>query len=99
MVLGWLLVLSIMGWVLFIRPVHPLGVREAQPGNAPSERLGPLAQPLGKSLAVKLSADDAPHENVTAWSYYSGHVQTESGERYSFHVGTFLRQGLDAHRN
>jgi predicted secreted hydrolase len=66
-------------------------------GDVPMERAGQGLQAAPKMAAVKLPADDAPHENVTEWWYYSGHVQTESGERYSFHMATFLRQGGLSH--
>jgi predicted secreted hydrolase len=46
---------------------------------------------------VKLPADDAVHDQLTEWWYYSGHLQSESGERYSFHVAAFLRKGTLTH--
>ena len=97
MVIGWLIVLSIMAWVLFFRPAHVPRAPEGLPGNAPSERSGQLLQAAGRRPAVKLPADDAPHENTTEWWYYSGHVQTDAGERYSFHVAAFLLQGAMTH--
>ncbi|MBK8384560.1 MAG: hypothetical protein IPL11_02305, partial [Candidatus Accumulibacter sp.] len=39
--------------------------------------------------AVRLLADDAVHEALTEWWYYSGHLQTDSGERYAFHMAVF----------
>lgn len=96
-VVGWLIVLSIMAWVLFFRADHVPRAPEALAGDTPSERSGQLLQAAGKRLAVKLPADDAPHENTTEWWYYSGHVQTDAGERYSFHVAVFLLQGALTH--
>lgn len=88
-VLGWLVVLVALGWVVFVRPDH----LQARPAVVGSEAGGAK----GTMAAVKLPADDAPHENVTEWWYYSGQLQTESGERYSFHEATFVRQGALAH--
>ena len=96
-IIGWVVVLAVMAWLLFFRaeplPVAPLAVV----GDVPMERAGQGPQAAPKMAAVTLPADDAPHENVTEWWYYSGHVQTESGERYSFHMATFLRQGGLSH--
>jgi predicted secreted hydrolase len=60
-----------------------------------AEGSGPV--PAGQMAPIRLPADDAPHENATEWWYYSGHLQTESGERYSFHIATFLLQGVLSH--
>jgi hypothetical protein len=46
---------------------------------------------------VKLPADDAVHDKLTEWWYYSGHLQTNSGEKYSFHLASFLRRGTLTH--
>jgi len=39
---------------------------------------------------VKLPADDAPHNNYTEWWYYSGHLRTADGKRFSFHYVIFV---------
>ena len=92
---GWLLVLLVVGWVLFVRSdkasVAPL------PGGPAAERSAPSAARPDKMPPVKLPADDATHENLTEWWYYSGHLQTESGEHYSFHLASFMRKGSFTH--
>lgn len=93
--LGWFIVLAVIAWLILIRSNPPS--LAAQPMAVPSERSGLLTQAQGKLPAVNLPADDAPHESLTEWWYYSGHLQTDSGQRYSFHVATFLRQGALAH--
>jgi predicted secreted hydrolase len=98
LVFGWLAALGALLWVLLFRPDHfpakPLALR-SESGETKASPAGKLA--MEKLPAVKLPADDAPHENATEWWYYSGHLQTDSGERYSFRVATFLRQGALAH--
>ncbi len=47
--------------------------------------------------AVSLPADDAGHGRLTEWWYYSGHLRSASGKRYSFHLASFLRQETLAH--
>ncbi|MBE2259336.1 MAG: hypothetical protein H6942_09850 [Candidatus Accumulibacter sp.] len=94
---GWLLILLAVGWVLFFRstrmPSPPTaGVTAAAAAAAASASTDPESMP-----AVRLPADDAVHNQLTEWWYYSGHLQTESGEHYSFHLATFLRRGTLTH--
>ncbi len=46
---------------------------------------------------IKLPADDAPHDDPIEWWYYNGHLQTEDGERFSFHTAVFLRKEIATH--
>ena len=92
-VLGWLVALLGVLWVLFVRPGHSPATPLAMHGNAAESPAAPQ-RPQAK---VSLPADDAPHTNKTEWWYHSGQLQTESGERYSFHVATFMLQGALAH--
>lgn len=39
---------------------------------------------------VKFPDDDGPHEDLTEWWYYNGHLESEDGRHYSFHVALFL---------
>jgi predicted secreted hydrolase len=91
---GWLLLILAIGWVLIFRSEKaPVAVAVPPASERP--------QASGKSAAamppVRLPADDAPHAMLTEWWYYSGHLQTASGERFSFHLATFLRQGTLTH--
>ena len=89
---GWLATLTGLLWMLF-----------SWPGPPPASRAAPVpasdttATVLKRDVAVNLPADDAPHANATEWWYYSGQLQTDAGERYSFHVATFVRQGTIEH--
>ena len=58
----------------------------AQPGitGAPATTPGPAdPQP------VTLPADDAPHDRLTEWWYYTGHLRDESGGRWGFELVVF----------
>jgi predicted secreted hydrolase len=43
---------------------------------------------------VSLPRDDAPHDTLTEWWYYNGHLWTPEGEAYSYHYVVFLRAHL-----
>ena len=93
---GWLVVLTFIVWILLGGRLHAPAAGRVPPTNAPEHSVQ-STQPAGKNAAVSLPADDAPHANTTEWWYHSGQLQTESGERYSFHVATFMLQGALAH--
>ncbi|MFN0071075.1 MAG: lipocalin-like domain-containing protein [Chloroflexota bacterium] len=38
---------------------------------------------------VTLPEDDAPHDYLTEWWYYTGHLETDTGERFGFELVTF----------
>jgi predicted secreted hydrolase len=38
---------------------------------------------------LTLPADEAPHDNLTEWWYYTGHLQADGGERYGFEFVIF----------
>ncbi len=41
---------------------------------------------------IKLPDDDGPHNVQTEWWYYNGHVATDRGDTYSFHLVVFKRE-------
>ena len=62
--------------------------------NAPAERgLGPSPTPgrpaASDPVPVRLPADDAPHDRLTEWWYYTGHLVDGSGGRYGFEFVVF----------
>ena len=93
---GWLVLLTLIAWLLLGGRLHAPAVARVTPANAP-QHTAQAAQPGSRNGAVTLPADDAPHANTTEWWYYSGQLQSETGERYAFHVATFLLQGALAH--
>ncbi|MCL4531783.1 MAG: carotenoid 1,2-hydratase [Actinobacteria bacterium] len=38
---------------------------------------------------ISLPADEAPHNDLTEWWYYTGHLKTESGKKYGFELVFF----------
>ncbi len=56
-------------------PVEPLADTPPRPAIAYPE--------------VSLPADDAPHDYLTEWWYYTGHLSTDTGERFGFELVTF----------
>ena len=90
---GWMVALLVVLWVLFVRVDKPSnGLPAISLGSEP-----PAAAASATPQPVKLPTDDALHEQLTEWWYYSGHLQTESGERYSFHMAAFVRRGALTH--
>ncbi|WP_313952613.1 lipocalin family protein [Accumulibacter sp.] len=90
---GWLAVLVGAGWLLLIRSER---LPVASSTAALTARSAAAAD--GETMAeVNLPADDAEHNKRTEWWYYSGHLQTASGEHYSFHLAAFLRRGALTH--
>jgi len=62
--------------------------------NQPAERgLGPSPTPgrpaASDPVPIRLPADDAPHDRLTEWWYYTGHLVDDSGERYGFEFVVF----------
>jgi len=51
------------------------------PTTAPSHPADPVA--------VVLPADDGPHDRLTEWWYYTGHLRAEDGSRYGFEYVIF----------
>ncbi len=55
------------------------------PGPEPSATRRATADPQ----PITLPADDAPHDRLTEWWYYTGHLSDESGRRYGFEFVIF----------
>ena len=89
---GWLVIIALIGWAVFIRSDQ---VPMPSTASATAEQAANSA--AATMPPVKLPADDATHEQLTEWWYYSGHLQTDAGERYSFHIASFLRRGTLIH--
>ncbi|HEX2914944.1 MAG TPA: lipocalin-like domain-containing protein [Chloroflexia bacterium] len=50
-----------------------------------------VATPSGSVPGVKVNfpLDEAPHNNITEWWYYTGHINTTDGSRYGFEYVVF----------
>jgi predicted secreted hydrolase len=53
----------------------------------------PIASPApslaADPLPISLPRDDGPHERLTEWWYYTGHLQTSTGHRFGFEAVVF----------
>ena len=90
---GWLAVLILAVWVLLNRS-------ERTPPSARATVLSArsAADSTSENMPeVSLPADDAVHDALTEWWYYSGHLQSDAGDHYSFHLAVFLRRGTLTH--
>ncbi len=59
----------------------------ASRGPAPSGV--PTRAPANDPQPVRLPADDAPHDRMTEWWYYTGHLVDQAGGRYGFEYVIF----------
>jgi len=62
--------------------------------NAPAERPSlptpaPTPSRAADPLPVVLPRDDAPHDRLTEWWYYTGHLKADDGSRYGFEFVIF----------
>lgn len=56
---------------------------------------GPLASTNDAPVPITFPRDDGPHDALTEWWYYTGHLFTEEGARYGFEFVVFkARRGL-----
>jgi predicted secreted hydrolase len=53
----------------------------ASPTDGPPHRADPIA--------IAFPRDDGPHERLTEWWYYTGHLRTETGRRFGFEAVIF----------
>jgi predicted secreted hydrolase len=78
--LSAILVAACTGGPILANPPRP------QPSSRPDP--SPVARPPDPQ-PVHLPADDAPHDRLTEWWYYTGHFRDAFGERYGFEFVIF----------
>jgi predicted secreted hydrolase len=63
----------------------------ANPTARPASTPLPIAPPVAVAdpLPVELPRDDGPHDRLTEWWYYTGHLQATTGERLGFEFVIF----------
>jgi RND superfamily putative drug exporter len=62
---------------------NPLPATPRTPTQAPTESRAPDPQP------ISLPRDEAPHDRLTEWWYYTGHLLTDTGLRFDFEFVIF----------
>ena len=78
--LAWLLVACSAGAPILANPAAPRP-SAAPPTQTPVAVLDPVA--------VVLPRDDGPHDRLTEWWYYTGHLRAADGSRYGFQYVIF----------
>ena len=51
--------------------------------------VAPTPSPRPDPIPVELPRDDGPHDRLTEWWYYTGHLRGEAGERFGFEFVVF----------
>ncbi len=62
---------------------------ERQDGASQSSGITGSARPRQAPPPVRLPADDAPHDVLTEWWYYTGHLRTDGSQRFGFEFVVF----------
>jgi predicted secreted hydrolase len=55
---------------------------------SPAATAGPTARPADP-IPLAFPRDDGPHDRLTEWWYYTGHLQTASGRKFGFEAVIF----------
>jgi predicted secreted hydrolase len=66
--------------------------REAFPAPSPNPQAGQIQAELPGPVAgatVNFPQDEAPHDNLMEWWYYTGHLNTTDGSKYGFEYVIF----------
>ena len=88
--------LPVIGTALLVLATPLLAACAAGPilANPPAPRpttaaAAPLPSHPADPIAVELPRDDAPHDRLTEWWYYTGHLKGDDGSRYGFEFVVF----------
>ncbi|TFG68194.1 MAG: hypothetical protein E4H24_04245 [Thermomicrobiales bacterium] len=89
-VLGLVVSIALVGCTGGV-PGAPGGAILANPARADPSRtpVAPPPSPAADPLPVVLPRDDGPHDRLTEWWYYTGHLKAEDGGRYGFEYVIF----------
>ena len=55
----------------------------------PSPPVSPAVSQAADPIPLEFPRDDGPHDRLTEWWYYTGHLQTTGGRRFGFEAVTF----------
>ena len=56
---------------------------------------GPTAAPIADPIPIDFPRDDGPHDRLTEWWYYTGHLATEDGREFGFEAVVFRAERGD----
>jgi RND superfamily putative drug exporter len=59
------------------------------PPTPPAATKAPVVSRVPDPQPITLPADEAPHDRMTEWWYYTGHLATDSGRRFGFEFVVF----------
>jgi predicted secreted hydrolase len=59
-------------------------IEPEQVGPTPTRAAAAFLEPTPEIEPVQFPEDEAPHDMLTEWWYYTGHLFTEEGDRYGF---------------
>jgi predicted secreted hydrolase len=62
----------------------------------PTPTRGPTPAPFDDPQPVQLPRDDGPHDRLTEWWYYTGHLVAADGRRFGFEAVVFRAERGDA---
>ena len=65
---------------------------DASPGPTATRQAAALLTPTEPYRPVEFPTDEAPHDNMTEWWYYTGHLFDDRGDRYGFEYVIFQVQ-------
>ena len=64
-------------------------LRAAAPTSLPTATPSPAASPLEDPQPLAFPRDEGPHDRLTEWWYYTGHLHAEDGRDFGFEFVTF----------
>ena len=79
---------------VFLLVVVLLALPGAALPTSASQVASPAASPV-TPVPIEFPRDDGPHDVSMEWWYYTGHLYTDSGDRYGFEMVVFKAQRDD----
>jgi len=89
---GLLLLIAVLAWLLWPKPVQPLRANVVA-AAAPADTAGFTR--IEGPRPLTFPADHGPHDDTqTEWWYYTGNLTAETGEHFGYQL-TFFRRALE----
>ncbi len=91
--------LGLIAWLVLTLALSACGDTTATPVAFPTPSINPNAKQIIAAspgpvpgAKVNFPLDEAPHDNITEWWYYTGHINSTDGNQYGFEYVIF--QGI-----